>query len=124
MSLAVLDFGPLTETIQFLMEIDKLKDIQRRTKVIASLRQENSAEHSWHFAVAAMSLAPYAGPDVDINRVIKMALLHDIVEIDAGDVIVYDLAARAAIHELFPCLSQATTTTDIPAICADAGLVP
>ncbi|HDL8472947.1 TPA: HD domain-containing protein [Yersinia enterocolitica] len=99
MSLAVLDFGPLTKTIQFLMEIDKLKDIQRRTKVIASLRQENSAEHSWHFAVAAMSLAPYAGPDVDINRVIKMALLHDIVEIDAGDVIVYDLAARAAIHE-------------------------
>lgn len=99
MSLATLDFGPLTETIQFLMEIDKLKDIQRRTKVIASLRQENSAEHSWHFAVAAMSLAPYAGSDVDINRVIKMALLHDIVEIDAGDIIVYDLVARAAIHE-------------------------
>ena len=99
LALPVLDFGPLTETVQFLMEVDKLKDIQRRTKVIASLRQENSAEHSWHFAVAAMSLAPYAGPDVDINRVIQMALLHDIVEIDAGDVIVYDLAARAAIHE-------------------------
>ncbi|MGG7670199.1 HD domain-containing protein [Yersinia sp. J1] len=95
----VLDFGPLTDSIQFLMEIDKLKSIQRRTKLIACERQENSAEHSWHFAVAAMTLAPYASKDVDINRVIQMALLHDIVEIDAGDVIVYDLAARAAIHD-------------------------
>ncbi|CNE84044.1 HD domain-containing protein [Yersinia nurmii] len=94
-----LDFGPLTDSIQFLMEIDKLKSIQRRTKLIFCKRQENSAEHSWHFAVAAMTLAPYASKDVDINRVIQMALLHDIVEIDAGDVIVYDLAARAAIHD-------------------------
>lgn len=80
------------------MEIDKLKSVQRRTKVLGTQRQENSAEHSWHFAVGAMSLAPYAGKDVDIQRVIQMALLHDIVEIDAGDVLVYDLA-RAAIHD-------------------------
>lgn len=91
-----LDFGSMTQVIQFLMEIDKLKGVQRRTKVLGTQRQENSAEHSWHFAIAAMSLAPYAGDDVDIQRVIQMALLHDIVEIDAGDVLVYDLAARAA----------------------------
>lgn len=94
-----LDFGSMTQTIQFLMEIDKLKSVQRRTKVMSTQRQENSAEHSWHFAIAALSLAPYASDEVDIQRVIQMALLHDIVEIDAGDVMVYDLAARAAIHD-------------------------
>ncbi|QKJ57879.1 HD domain-containing protein [Serratia fonticola] len=94
-----LDFGSMTQTIQFLMEIDKLKSVQRRTKVMGTQRQENSAEHSWHFAIAALSLAPYASEEVDIQRVIQMALLHDIVEIDAGDVMVYDLAARAAIHD-------------------------
>ncbi|AHG19328.1 hydrolase [Chania multitudinisentens RB-25] len=94
-----LDFGSMTQAIQFLMEIDKLKSVQRRTKVLGRQRQENSAEHSWHFAIAALSLAPYAGENVDIQRVIQMALLHDIVEIDAGDVMVYDLAARAAIHD-------------------------
>ncbi|RLM06159.1 HD domain-containing protein [Gibbsiella quercinecans] len=94
-----LDFGSMTQTVAFLMEIDKLKGVQRRTKVLDSQRHENSAEHSWHFAVAAMSMAPYAGEGVDIQRVIQMALLHDIVEIDAGDVLVYDLAARAAIHD-------------------------
>ena len=94
-----LDFGSMTQTIQFLMEIDKLKSVQRRTKVMGTQRQENSAEHSWHFAIAALSLAPYASDEVNIQRVIQMALLHDIVEIDAGDVMVYDLAARAAIHD-------------------------
>lgn len=94
-----LNFGSMTQVIQFLMEIDKLKNVQRRTKVLGTQRQENSAEHSWHFAIAALSLAPYAGEDVDIQRVIQMALLHDIVEIDAGDVFVYDLAAREAIHD-------------------------
>ncbi|CAI1736854.1 5'-nucleotidase [Serratia proteamaculans] len=94
-----LDFGSMTQVIRFLMEIDKLKSVQRRTKVLGTQRQENSAEHSWHFAIGALSLAPYAGEGVDIQRVIQMALLHDIVEIDAGDVLVYDLAARAAIHD-------------------------
>ncbi|HFV9294857.1 TPA: HD family hydrolase [Serratia fonticola] len=94
-----LDFGSMTQTIQFLMEIDKLKSVQRRTKVMGTQRQENSAEHSWHFAIAALSLAPYASDEVNIQRVIQMALLHDIVEIDAGDVMVYDLAARSAIHD-------------------------
>ncbi len=93
-----LAFGELTEVVAFLMEIDKLKSIQRRTKVLGTKRQENTAEHSWHFAVGVMALAPYAGDKVDINRVIQMALVHDIVEIDAGDVLVYDLVGRAAVH--------------------------
>ncbi|MEY8710036.1 HD domain-containing protein [Mangrovibacter phragmitis] len=90
-------FGKFTDIINFLMEIDKLKRVERRTRLLGAGRPENSAEHSWHFAVAAMSLAPFAGGKVDIDRVIKMALLHDIVEIDTGDVLVYDLEARAAI---------------------------
>ncbi|TQI82055.1 putative hydrolase of HD superfamily [Serratia fonticola] len=98
-AVAALNFGSMTQVVQFLMEIDKLKSVQRRTKVLGTQRQENSAEHSWHFAIAALSLAPYAGEGVDIQRVIQMALLHDIVEIDAGDVFVYDLAAREAIHD-------------------------
>lgn len=94
-----LDFGAMTEIFQFLMEIDKLKSVQRRTKVLNTQRQENSAEHSWHFAVAAMTLAPFAPAGTDMQKVIRIALIHDIVEIDAGDVIVYDLAARAAVHD-------------------------
>ncbi|MBS0971320.1 HD domain-containing protein [Chimaeribacter arupi] len=94
-----LDFGSMTEVFHFLMEIDKLKTVERRTKVLGTTRHENSAEHSWHFAVAAMTLAPYAGEPIDLPTVIQMALLHDIVEIDAGDVLVYDLAGRAAVQE-------------------------
>ncbi|XBS69076.1 HD domain-containing protein [Acerihabitans sp. KWT182] len=97
-ALPELAFGELTDVVAFLMEIDKLKNIQRRTKVLGTQRQENTAEHSWHFAVAAMALAPYAGDRVDINRVVQMALVHDIVEIDAGDVLVYDLPGRLAVH--------------------------
>ncbi|MFZ4835862.1 HD domain-containing protein [Rouxiella sp. Mn2063] len=93
-----LNFGPMTEVFQFLMEIDKLKNVQRRNKVLNNERREDSAGHSWHFAVAAMGLAPYADKDVDINNVIRMALVHDIVEIDAGDVLVYDLAGREAVQ--------------------------
>lgn len=92
-------FGAMSDVITFLMEIDKLKLVERRTKIIGHGRAENSAEHSWHFAVAAMSLAPFAPEDVSIARVIQMALLHDIVEIDVGDVLVYDLAAREAVAE-------------------------
>lgn len=83
--------------VAFLMELDKLKRVERRTRLIGNGRHENSAEHSWHFAMAALSLQPFAPPGVNINRVIQMALLHDIVEIDVGDVLVYDLAAREAV---------------------------
>ncbi|QEW30933.1 HD domain-containing protein [Erwinia billingiae] len=97
-SVSAVDFGEMTDVFQFLMELDKLKSVERRTRVIGTDRHENSAEHSWHLAVAAMSLAQYCGFQVDVQRVVQMALLHDVVEIDAGDVLVYDLAAREAIH--------------------------
>lgn len=96
---SALNFGEMTEVMQFLMELDKLKRVERRTRLIGNARHENSAEHSWHLAVAAMSLAPYVGFPVDMPRVVQMALLHDVVEIDAGDVMVYDLVAREAIHQ-------------------------
>ncbi|AOM41041.1 HD domain-containing protein [Xenorhabdus hominickii] len=100
MSLTVppVDFGPFTDVIAFIMELDKLKYVHRKTKILNNTRYENSAEHSWHFAIAVIGFAPYAS-DVDINRVIQMALIHDIVEIDAGDVIAFDLTAREAIQE-------------------------
>lgn len=97
-NLPALHFGAMTEVMQFLMELDKLKRVERRTRLIGNSRLENSAEHSWHLAVAAMSLAPYSDTKVDVSRVVQMALLHDVVEIDAGDVLVYDLAARDAVQ--------------------------
>lgn len=96
---AALDFGAMTEVVQFLMELDKLKGVERRTRLLGNARQENSAEHSWHLAMAAMSLAPFSREAIDVQHVVQMALVHDVVEIDAGDVMVYDLAARDAIHE-------------------------
>ncbi|MFP4457142.1 MAG: HD domain-containing protein [Clostridia bacterium] len=75
--------------IEFLIEIDKIKQIFRRTKLFDQSRVENDAEHSWHLAVMAITLADYANEEVDILRVIKMVLIHDVVEIDAGDYIVY-----------------------------------
>ncbi|QGU86404.1 HD domain-containing protein [Erwinia sorbitola] len=96
---AALDFGAMTEVVQFLMELDKLKDVERRTKLLSNARQENSAEHSWHLAMAAMSLAPFAPETIDVQHAIQLALVHDVVEIDAGDVMVYDIAARDAIQE-------------------------
>ncbi len=94
-----LPFGGMTDVIHFLMEIDKLKRVERRTRLQEQGRHENSAEHSWHFAMAAMSLAPWMRAGVNLSRIIQMALLHDIVEIDTGDVLVYDIAAREAIAE-------------------------
>ncbi|HBB82574.1 MAG TPA: hydrolase, partial [Sulfitobacter sp.] len=69
----------------FLNEADKLKTILRGTTLCDASRAENSAEHSWHLTLYALVLADQAGPEVDINRVIKMLILHDLVEIDAGD---------------------------------------
>ena len=83
------------QQLQFLLEIDKLKSIQRRSILMDGSRRENSAEHSWHIAVAALLLAGYANETIDVCRVIKMLLLHDLVEIDAGDTFIYDDAARS-----------------------------
>ncbi|MEP1765958.1 MAG: HD domain-containing protein [Sulfitobacter sp.] len=75
----------LEQQIAFLNEADKLKTIVRATELCDNSRYENSAEHSWHLTLYALVLADQAGPDVDITRVIKMLILHDLVEIDAGD---------------------------------------
>ena len=75
----------LNQQIAFLNEADKLKTILRGTTLCDASRAENSAEHSWHLTLYALVLADQAGPEVDINRVIKMLILHDLVEIDAGD---------------------------------------
>lgn len=81
----------LTQQLQFIIEIDKLKNILRQTKLTDNSRQENSAEHSWHLAIMAIILAEYAEPEVDIIRSIKMLLIHDLIEIDAGDTFCYDV---------------------------------
>lgn len=86
--------GRLKQQIRFILEIDRLKSVVRRSYVIDSRRRETDAEHSWHLAVMAMVLAEYADEPVDVSRVIKMVLLHDIVEIDAGDVFLYDEAGN------------------------------
>ncbi|MBO9431400.1 HD domain-containing protein [Sulfitobacter sp. R18_1] len=75
----------LDKQIAFLNEADKLKTVLRGTTLCDASRAENSAEHSWHLTLYALVLADQAGPEVDINRVIKMLILHDLVEIDAGD---------------------------------------
>lgn len=81
----------LTQQIQFILEIDRLKQILRQTLLTDGSRRENSAEHSWHLAMMAMLLAEYAPQPIDLLRVIKMLLIHDLVEIDAGDTFCYDL---------------------------------
>lgn len=89
----------LDQQIAFLNEADRLKSILRATTLCDGSRPENSAEHSWHLALYAMVLADQAGPDVDLTRVIKMLILHDLVEIDAGDTPIYgdfDADAMAA----------------------------
>jgi len=79
----------LERQITFVMEMDKLKAVDRMTKIICEDRVENDAEHSWHVAIMALVLEPYAVGKVDIERVIKMLLVHDVVEIDAGDTYIY-----------------------------------
>ncbi|MGA1181299.1 MAG: HD domain-containing protein [Marivivens sp.] len=71
--------------IAFLNEADKLKDQLRATPILSNTRPENSAEHSWHIMLYALTLAEHANRPIRIDRVLKMLLLHDIVEIDAGD---------------------------------------
>ncbi len=86
----------LEKQLALLMELDQLKSVLRRTRVkSAEGRLENSAEHSWHVALMAILMEEHANEPVDIARVVKMLLIHDVVEIDAGDTFVYDVAATA-----------------------------
>ena len=79
----------LEKVIAFIIEIEKLKDISRKTKPIGLDRFENSAEHSWHVCISALMLKETANETINIDRVIRMLLIHDLGEIDAGDTIVY-----------------------------------
>jgi len=85
----------LAQQIRFVIEIDKLKHVLRRTYLLDQTRRENDAEHSWHLAVMTILLQEYAETPVDLLRVLKMVLIHDIVEIDAGDAALYDEAGNA-----------------------------
>lgn len=88
--------GDLAARMAFLAEADKLKQITRATTLGDGSRAENSAEHSWHLALYALVLGGHAPQGVDINRVIAMLLVHDLVEIDAGDVPIYANSDPAA----------------------------
>ncbi|MBR4116782.1 MAG: HD domain-containing protein [Clostridia bacterium] len=85
--------GRLEKQLEFLLEIDKVKNVFRQTHLSGNGRKENDAEHSWHMAVMAYFLKEYANEKVDIAKVMLMCLIHDIVEIDAGDTYAYDSSA-------------------------------
>ena len=86
----------LAQQIRFIVEVDKLKEILRQTLLTQSRRQETDAEHSWHLCLMVLVLAEHANtPHLDVLRVLKMLLIHDIVEIDAGDTFAYAPAQQA-----------------------------
>ncbi len=89
----------LRQQIAFIAECDKLKEIFRQTINSQSRRAENDAEHSWAFCLCVLVLAEHANAPIDVLRVLKMAILHDLVEIDAGDTFAYDAAAVVNQHD-------------------------
>ncbi len=101
----------------FLNEADRLKSVLRATTLVDGSRPENSGEHSWHLALYALVLSDQAGPGVDINRVIRMLLIHDLVEIDVGDVPIH--SANGLAHA-----SVETTTAEAKAADRIFGLLP
>jgi putative hydrolases of HD superfamily len=96
----------LRRQLDFLIEIDRLKNIMRRSPLVDGSRVENSAEHSWHLAVMALVLAEYADSSINVNHVVKMALVHDIVEIDAGDTYAYDVNGNHDKRERELCAAE------------------
>ena len=109
-----MDFEQLQKQVDFIHEIDKIKYIQRKTRLFNSDRTENDAEHSWHLAVMALVLSGHSNETIDLLKVIKMLLIHDLVEIDAGDIFLYDTttshtntaAELAAAKRIFGLLPQ------------------
>ncbi len=90
----------LRRQVEFIVEVDKLKEVLRQTVLINSRRAENSAEHSWHFALMVVTLAEHSNHrPLDVLRILKMVLIHDLVEIDAGDTFAYDTQKMADQHE-------------------------
>ena len=103
----------LDSQLQFLLEADRLKGVLRQSRIIDGSRRENSAEHSWHLGLMSLVLGEYAPAGTDLSRVTAMVLVHDLVEIDAGDLFVYagaqaqagqEEAERAAADRLFGLL--------------------
>jgi putative hydrolase of HD superfamily len=90
----------IESVLSFIQEADQLKTIDRHTLIYSGERKENSAEHSWHLALAVLSFQTFAPTGFDINKAIKMAILHDIVEIDAGDTLIYDDQSAKKTNEL------------------------
>ena len=89
----------LARAIEFTIEMDKMKSVFRRSSIFDGSRHENDAEHSYHIALMALAFEKYAPEGVDLLRVLKMLLVHDIVEIDAGDTFAYDKAANLTKKE-------------------------
>ena len=85
----------LQKQMEFILEVDKVKQIVRQTYLTDGSRKENDAEHSWHLALMAVLLKEYANEEVNLEKVIPMVLIHDLVEIDAGDTYAYDRAGLA-----------------------------
>ena len=104
----------LQQQLDFILEIDRLKSVLRQSYLLGAPRKENSAEHSWHLAVTAIVLAEHAKEKIDLNRVIRLVLVHDLVEIDAGDTFIYDDAGnrdkatreQAAANRIFGLLPE------------------
>lgn len=104
----------LNAQLRFLLEVDKLKRILRQNLLVDGSRRENSAEHSWHLALTARTFAEYAPEGTDVDKVVEMLVLHDIVEIDAGDTFLFDQVSsqtqaereRAAADRIFPLLPE------------------
>lgn len=88
----------IAQQLRFLLEIDQLKEIRRQNYTILGRRQETDAEHAWHVTIMAVLLSEHANTPVDLLRVVKMLLIHDLVEIDAGDTFAYDTAGAATQH--------------------------
>ena len=116
---AKIESSSIQQIIDFVLELDKLKAVTRKTRPLGLDRYENSAEHSWQIAMLAASLAHYAETPVDINRVIGMLLVHDIGEIDTGDTIVYveegvaerKAAELVAVQRIFGLLHEKQSAT-------------
>ena len=85
----------IDKQMEFLLEVDKLKMISRQTYLSNAKRKENDAEHSWHLAMMCLLLSEYANEEVDVLHVMSMVLIHDIIEIDAGDTYAYDEEANS-----------------------------
>lgn len=89
-----MDMNDVSRRIDFLREIDRLKSVFRQSPLLDRSRKENSAEHSWHLAMYALVLADYAAGTINITRVMKMLLVHDIVEVDAGDTPIHGASSQ------------------------------